>query len=51
MPKAIRETARVTLRVTKVSPLRGDSWLNDIKLMKKESYLKEGGYEVLNYFE
>ena len=28
-----------------------DMMLNDIKLMKKESYLKEGGYEVLNYFE
>ena len=24
---------------------------NDIKLMKKESYLKEGGYKILNYFE
>ena len=24
---------------------------SDIRLMKKESYLKEGGYEILNYFE
>ena len=24
---------------------------NDIKLMKKEAYLKEGGYKILNYFE
>ena len=24
---------------------------NHIKLMKKESYLKEGGYKILNYFE
>ena len=28
-----------------------DMVLNDIKLMKKETYLKEGGYKVLNYFE
>ena len=28
-----------------------DMMLNDIKLMKKESYLKKGGYEILNYFE
>jgi GDPmannose 4,6-dehydratase len=24
---------------------------NDLKLMKKDSYLKKGGYEILNYFE
>jgi GDPmannose 4,6-dehydratase len=24
---------------------------HDIKLMKKESYLRDGGYEILNYFE
>jgi GDPmannose 4,6-dehydratase len=24
---------------------------NDLKLMKKDSYLKEGGYKILNYFE
>lgn len=28
-----------------------DMMENDIKLMKKESYLKEGGYKILNYFE
>ena len=25
--------------------------VSDIKLMKKESYLREGGYRILNYFE
>ena len=24
---------------------------SDLKLMKKERYLKEGGFKVLNYFE
>lgn len=28
-----------------------DMMKNDIKLMKKESCLKEGGYKILNYFE
>lgn len=28
-----------------------DMMQNDIRLMKKESYLKEGGYNILNYFE
>ena len=28
-----------------------DMMKNDIKLMKKESYLKEGGHKILNYFE
>lgn len=28
-----------------------DMMQSDIKLMKKESYLKEGGYQILNYFE
>ena len=28
-----------------------DMMKNDIKLMKKESYLKEGVYKILNYFE
>ena len=28
-----------------------DMMKNDIKLMKKESYLKEGGDKILNYFE
>lgn len=28
-----------------------DMMKNDIKLMKKESYLKEGGYKILKYYE
>jgi len=28
-----------------------DMMLSDIKLFKKDAYLKEGGYQVLNYFE
>lgn len=28
-----------------------DMMLSDVKEMKKEAYLKEGGYRVLNYFE
>jgi GDPmannose 4,6-dehydratase len=28
-----------------------DMMQSDIKLMKKETYLKEGGYRILNYFE
>jgi GDPmannose 4,6-dehydratase len=28
-----------------------DMMLHDLKLMKKESYLREGGFEILNYFE
>ncbi|MFI3322993.1 MAG: GDP-mannose 4,6-dehydratase [Rikenellaceae bacterium] len=28
-----------------------DMMENDIKLMKKDSYLKKGGYKVVNYFE
>lgn len=31
--------------------LIADMMQSDIKLMKKESYLKEGGFQVLNYFE
>ncbi len=31
--------------------LVADMMKSDIKLMKKESYLKEGGYRTLNYFE
>ena len=34
-----------------LSDLVEDMMKNDIKLMKKESYLKDGGYKVLNYFE
>ena len=28
-----------------------DMMLSDIKVMKKENYLKEGGFRILNYFE
>ena len=28
-----------------------DMIISDIKLMKKEAYLKEGGYRIMNYFE
>lgn len=28
-----------------------DMMRNDVKIMKKESYLWDGGYEILNYFE
>ena len=28
-----------------------DMMSSDLKLMKKESYLKEGGYRIMNYFE
>jgi len=28
-----------------------DMMRSDVKLMKKETYLKEGGFKVLNYFE
>ena len=28
-----------------------DMMQSDIKLMKKESFLKEGGYTIMNYFE
>lgn len=31
--------------------LCNDMVMSDIKLMKKEEYLKEGGYKILNYFE
>jgi len=31
--------------------LVNDMMISDIKLMKKEAYLKEGGFNVLNYFE
>lgn len=34
-----------------LSALVKDMMISDIKLMKKESYLKEGGYAILNYFE
>ena len=28
-----------------------DMMRSDVKLMKKETYLKEGGFKILNYFE
>ena len=31
--------------------LCNDMMLSDIKLMKKETYLKDGGYRIMNYFE
>ena len=34
-----------------LSALVQDMIQSDIKLMKKESYLKEAGYKILNYFE
>jgi GDPmannose 4,6-dehydratase len=46
--------ARTKLGWTPKYDLKGlvaDMMQSDVKLMKKESYLKEGGYQVLNYFE
>ena len=37
-PARIRAIARVILRVTNVSPRRGDSWLNKIPLTAKRPY-------------
>lgn len=34
-----------------LSALIEDMMKSDIKLFKKDAYLKEGGYEVMNYFE
>ncbi|HPR32688.1 MAG TPA: GDP-mannose 4,6-dehydratase, partial [Prolixibacteraceae bacterium] len=34
-----------------LNALIADMMENDIKLMKKERYLKEGGYQIMNYFE
>ncbi|MDR1356989.1 MAG: GDP-mannose 4,6-dehydratase [Tannerellaceae bacterium] len=34
-----------------LSALIEDMLHNDLKLMKKDSYLKKGGYTILNYFE
>ncbi|MEY8020365.1 GDP-mannose 4,6-dehydratase [Muriicola sp. E247] len=31
--------------------LVSDMIINDLKLMKKEQFLKEGGYKIMNYFE
>jgi hypothetical protein len=35
LPKLISATARLILRVTKVRPRRGDSWLNRMPLLAK----------------
>lgn len=37
--------------VYSLSDLVHDMMVSDIKLIKKESYLREGGYRILNYFE
>lgn len=37
--------------VCSLTDLVHDMMVSDIKLMKKESYLREGGYRILNYFE
>lgn len=37
--------------VYSLTDLLHDMMVSDIKLMKKESYLREGGYRILNYFE
>lgn len=34
-----------------LSALVADMMKSDIELMKKNSYLREGGYEIMNYFE
>lgn len=34
-----------------LNALVSDMIASDLKLMKKESYLKNGGYQILNYFE
>lgn len=46
--------SRTKLNWTPEYDLKGlveDMMKADVKLMKKETYLKEGGFEVLNYFE
>ncbi len=46
--------ARTKLGWTPKYDLKGlvdDMMQSDVKLMKKENYLKEGGYKILNYFE
>jgi GDPmannose 4,6-dehydratase len=46
--------SRTKLNWTPKYDLKGlveDMMLSDVKLMKKETYLKEGGFNVLNYFE
>lgn len=46
--------SRTRLNWTPEYDLKGlveDMMLSDVKLMKKETYLKEGGFKTLNYFE
>ncbi len=46
--------SRTRLNWTPEYDLKGlveDMMKSDVKLMKKETYLKKGGFEVLNYFE
>ena len=46
--------SRTKLNWTPKYDLKGlveDMMQSDVKLMKKETYLKEGGFNVLNYFE
>lgn len=46
--------SRTKLNWTPEYDLKGlveDMMKSDVKLMKKETYLKKGGFEVLNYFE
>ena len=46
--------SRTLLNWTPEYDLKGlveDMMQSDVKLMKKETYLKEGGFQILNYFE
>jgi len=46
--------ARTRLNWTPQYDLKGlcnDMMVSDIKLMKRETYLKDGGYRIMNYFE
>ena len=38
-------------REYKLEELVNDMMVNDLELMKKDEYLKEGGYTIMNYFE
>lgn len=38
-------------REYKLQDLVNDMMQSDIKLMQKDTYLKEGGYQIMNYFE
>ena len=47
----IYENLMIQSNVITLSGLIEDMMKNDLKLMKKDSLLKEAGYEILNYFE